>query len=402
MSSRKFNVLILLGFLFTIFNSYLPVHVDAQVSDPDYWPTAGWLVATPESQGLDSTWYRQMENYISGWESSATLRSILIVRHGYLVYENYFQVQSRINQTRNIFSCTKSVTSALIGIAISQGYLSLNDYMVDFFSHLTIDNLDARKEAVTVEDLLTMTSGLPWDESSYPYTHPNNDWYRMTTSPDWVQFVINRPMEYNPGEQWVYNTGGSHLLSAIVAQATNMTTLNFAETALFTPLGITDYSWQHSPNGIECGGSGLQLRPRDMAKFGFLYLHRGTWDGTVILPSSWVTASSSQKVTLSANTGYGYQWWIRPNMEAYAAHGYENQHIFVIPNHDMIVVITAASNDLDIFSLIENYVLPSATIPANNSGLGLVIGFIITAGLISVIVIVVILLKFKPFKSNNA
>jgi CubicO group peptidase (beta-lactamase class C family) len=376
----------------------MPVLVDAQPTEPDYWPTTGWLTATPESQGLDSTWLRQMENYISGWESSATLRSVLIVRHGYLVYENYFSVSSRINQTRNIFSCTKSVTSALIGIAVSQGYLSIQDHMLDFFSHMTIDNLDARKQAVTVQDLLTMTSGLPWDEWSYPYTHPNNDWYRMTTSPDWEQFVIDRPMAYNPGEQWVYNTGGSHLLSAILAQATNMSTITFAETQLFTPLGITDYLWQHSPNGIENGGSGLELRPRDMAKFGFLYLHRGTWDGNVILPSSWVTASSSSQVTLDSETGYGYQWWIHPTLEAYAAHGYENQHIFVIPDHDIIVVITAANNNLDIYPLIENYILPSATIPAGSGLLGLVLGMLIAGGLISVIVVVFI--KIRPRKSN--
>ncbi|MFW9831222.1 MAG: serine hydrolase domain-containing protein, partial [Candidatus Thorarchaeota archaeon] len=214
---------------------------NAQTNPPDYWPTTDWQTATPESQGMTSWWLHQMEVYLQQVSWAFALRSILIVRHGYLVYENYQGIPDRVNDTNNIYSCTKSVTSCLIGIATSQGYLDINDHVVDFFSDLTIDNLDSRKQAITIAHLLSMTSGLPWDEWSYPYGNPNNDWDQMTSSSNWVQFVLDRPMDYTPGTHWIYNTGGSHLLSAILARATNISTLTFAETNLFSPLGIQNF-----------------------------------------------------------------------------------------------------------------------------------------------------------------
>jgi CubicO group peptidase (beta-lactamase class C family) len=309
---------------------------------------------------MNSMFFRQMEQYLDSQLWSFTLRSILIVRHGYLVYENYMGLPDRVNISSNVYSCTKSISSALIGIAIDQSYLSLDDRLVDIFSHLTIQNLDSRKEAITVEHLLTMTSGLPWDEWTYPYGNPNNDWNRMTTSPNWVEFVINRPMTNTPGTRWVYNTGGSHLLSAIVHQTTGRSTLDFADEHLFGPLGITEYYWSQDPQGNVNGGSSLQLRARDMAKFGFLYLHNGTWDNQQIISSSWVAASSIGHATVSSSTEYGYQWWIHPNVGAFAAHGYMNQHIYVIPDQDMVVVFTARSSEFNPMRLIEDYILPAA------------------------------------------
>ncbi|MFX1575538.1 MAG: serine hydrolase domain-containing protein [Promethearchaeota archaeon] len=365
--------------------------ISAQVTEPDYWPTEDWQIATPESQGLNPGYLTQMEQYLDSQLWSFTLRSILIIRHGYLVYENYMGTPERIDQPSNIYSCTKSVSSALIGIAIDQGYLDLDDRLVDIFSHLTIQNLDSRKEAITVEHLLTMTSGLPWDEWTYPYGNPNNDWDRMTTSPNWVEFVINRPMDSSPGSRWVYNTGGSHLLSAIVHETTNMSTLEFAETNLFTPLGITDYYWSDDPQGNVNGGSALQLRPRDMAKFGFLYLHNGTWDGTELLPASWIAASSSSHATVDSYTEYGYQWWIHPHINAFAAHGYLNQHIFVIPNQDMVVVATARSSEFDPLHLLEDYIIPAASAPLNP--VPLAIGF--TVVILTLIVAGVSVLRIR-------
>jgi CubicO group peptidase (beta-lactamase class C family) len=387
MKKQQLLAFTLLSLLLVVSLFFLPGYprTSAHASEPDYWPTENWITASPESQGLNPMMLSQMEQYLDTQLWSFALRSILIVRHGYLVYENYLGLPDRENQTNNIYSCTKSVTSALIGIAIDQGYLNLTDHLVDIFSHLTIQNLDSRKAAITVEDLLTMTSGLPWDEWTYPYGNPNNDWDRMTTSPNWVEFVINRPMDYAPGSQWVYNTGGSHLLSAIVHEMTENSTLAFAETNLFTPLGITDYSWAHDPQGNVNGGSALRLRPRDMAKFGFLYLHNGTWDGREIVPSSWVLASSTGQVIVDSVTEYGYQWWVHPGINAYAAHGYLNQHIYVIPSQDMVVVFTAASSSFDTMQLLEDYILP-ATNPLSNLPL---LGIGVTAIILTIVLIVI-------------
>ncbi|MFX1317953.1 MAG: serine hydrolase domain-containing protein [Promethearchaeota archaeon] len=351
---------LLLLLLISLFIVPEMVPAKAQSTVPDYWPTEDWLSATPESQGVNSIVLRQMEQYLDGQLWSFTLRSILIVRHGYLIYENYMELPDRVNITSNIYSCTKSISSALIGIAIDQGYLNLDDRLVDIFSHLTIENLDSRKEAITVEHLLTMTSGLPWDEWTYPYGNPNNDWDRMTTSLNWVEFVINRPMAYTPGSHWVYNTGGSHLLSAIVHETTGVSTQDFAEENLFAPLGITDYYWSRDPQGNVNGGSALQLRARDMAKFGFLYLHNGTWDGEQIVSASWVAASSIGHATVDSQTEYGYQWWIHPNIGSFAAHGHLNQHIYVIPDQDMVVVFTARSSEFNPMHLVEDYIIPAA------------------------------------------
>ncbi len=377
--ARSFFILLLAAMQLLI-PGQLPTF--AQPNEPDYWPTEDWQTASPESQGLNPMMLNEMEQYLAAQAWSHSLRSILIIRHGYLVYENYMGLPDRENQTNNIYSCTKSVTSALIGIAIDQGYLNLTDRLVDIFSHLAIQNLDTRKEAITIEDLLTMTSGLPWDEWTYPYGNPNNDWDRMTTSPNWVEFVINRPMDYAPGSQWVYNTGGSHLLSAIIHETTENSTLTFAETNLFTPLGITNYYWSDDPQGNVNGGSSLRLRPRDMAKFGFLYLHNGTWNGHQVLPASWVTTSSTGHAVVDSTTTYGYQWWVHPNINAYAAHGYQNQHIYVIPSQDMVVVFTASSSSFSVEPLLENYILP-ALAPFSNL---LLLGISITVVILTIII----------------
>jgi CubicO group peptidase (beta-lactamase class C family) len=386
MTIRQLIVLALLSGLLVTLSNPTQLHTISQPTEPDYWPTTDWQTAPPESQGIDSSWLLRMEGYIDEAFISNPLRSILVIRHGYLVYENYFGNPEMENQTNNIYSCTKSVTSSLIGIAVSQGYLDIDDYLVDFFPNMTIDNLDTRKQAITIEDLLTMTSGLPWDEWSHPYGSPLNDWDRMTESPNWVEFVINRPMDYSPGEQWVYNTGGSHLLSAVLTQATNHSALAFAETHLFEPLGITDYYWNDDPQGHHNGGSALRLRPRDMAKFGFLYLQNGTWDGEEILPVSWVTASAAHQATVDSQTQYGYQWWVHPQIGTYAAHGHLNQHIFVFPLLDMVVVFTARSTYLDVFLFLEDYIIPAAMAPMMDPILST--GLLIIGVLVGIVVVV--------------
>jgi CubicO group peptidase (beta-lactamase class C family) len=307
-----------------------------------------------------------LDEYIDEAYLGNPIVSSLVIKNGYLVHETYYEPSygRGMNDTRNIYSCTKSVTSTLIGIAISHGNLSLDDYLIDFFPNLTIANLDVRKSAVTVEHLLTMSSGLPWDEWSHGYNHPDNDWYRMTTSENWVEFVINRPMDYAPGEQWVYNTGGSHLLSAILTQATNMTAQDYAETYLFGPLGITDYIWARDPQGLNNGGSSLHLRPRDMAKIGFLFLNNGTWNGEQIVPADWVNQASDLQVTFSGARGYGYQWWVygpisTPQTACYSARGYLGQFIYVFPEMNMVVVFTADSHVIEDFYYLENYILPA-------------------------------------------
>ncbi len=333
------------------------------------WPTQEWQTATPDSQGVNGTLLLEMEDEMSHRIWRNDIISLLIIKNGFLVYENYFGDPDRVDQANEIHSCTKSITSILVGIALAQGLIgSVNDYVLDYFPDRTFDNMDERKEAITIHHLLTMTSGLPWDESSYPWGHPLNDYSAIVNTSDWVQWMLNRSMEYEPGEAWNYNTGGSHVLSAIVSEASGMATVAFADEYLFTPLGITSFYWTSDSNGHAMGGSDLYLIPRYMAKIGLLMLRGGQWEGQTRIPLSWVMESSVTHHSFIPNNpdadGYGYQWWTYPRIGAYTARGYLGQYIWVIPSHDLVVVITGNSNAIEDHWIVERHVLP-ATTPAS-------------------------------------
>ena len=270
-----------------------------------YWPTGAWRTSSPEEQGMDSQQLAQMLAAIQ--QQHLNLHSLLIIRNGYLVSENYFG--SYQPDTRHeLYSCTKSISSALIGIAIGEGRIKGTGVrVVDLFPKQQIANLDERKEAMTLENLLTMSSGLDWPEWDTLYTDPTNPVRQMLLSPDPIQLVLDRPMQTDPGKLFNYTSGGSNLLSAIVAQTTGTTTLAFARANLFEPLGFSKVFWYRAQNGMYRGGEGLMLTPRDMAKFGYLYLNRGVWDGRQIISAAWVDASTRDHVATKRQAYAGYQ-----------------------------------------------------------------------------------------------
>ena len=308
---------------------------------PDYWPTDDWRVAIPEAVGMNSTMLDEMRSHYRTLDWP--LDSVLVIKNGYICFEDYPNPLFSEGSPHVMYSCTKSVSSALTGIAINLGLYGIDDTVIDFFPGHTFDNMDAWKEAITIQDLLMMRSGIPWDETTYDYGHILNDVTAMVGSTDAVQFVLDKPMESEPGTDWVYNTGASHLLSAIITAESGMSTVAFADQHLFGPLGITSRIWATDQQGINWGGHDLYLRPRDMAKFGYLYLNNGTWDDQQILPATWVTTSTSALSAPGTDTGYGYQWWSTPSFGSYSARGYLGQFIFVFPEYDLVIVFT--SND---------------------------------------------------------
>ena len=206
---------------------------------------------------------------------------------------------------------------------------------------------------MTIEHLLTMTSGLDWPEGDPIYS-------QLWNSPDWVQFVLNRPMLVEPGSRFNYNSGCSHVLSAIVAERSGVLTQDFAYERLFAPLGFSNVDWNLTAGGLAIGGWGLNLTPRDMAKFGYLYLNEGVWDGQQIVPAAWVQSSVTPHIETGQTFSYGYQWWTYPKWGAYAAKGRYGQLIFVIPDYEMVVVFTAQmDSDQPLVSLIEDYIVPA-------------------------------------------
>ncbi|MBN2086251.1 MAG: serine hydrolase [Anaerolineales bacterium] len=336
-----------------------PTPTPSQISSPSsptaeqgaYWPTDGWRTSTPEAQGMDGD---MLERMIGGIElQKLNLHSILVVHNGYIVHETYFGSQAA-DQRHIQYSVTKSFVSTLIGIAVDRGWIDRIDRRVmEFFPGRTAANPDPRKESMTVEDLLTMRSGLDWHDS-------DQDFSNIFRSTDWVQFMLDLPMVASPGTGFTYCSGCTNLLSAVLQEATGETARNFGGEALFQPLGISDLDWEDDPKGISIGGWGLFITPRDMAKLGYLYLRGGEWDGRRILSADWVREATREHTTTDGALGYGYQWWTYPSWDAYAALGRDGQTIFVIPGEELIVVTTAGGVGHDkIFQLIEDYVYPA-------------------------------------------
>ncbi|HEY2796752.1 MAG TPA: serine hydrolase [Thermoanaerobaculia bacterium] len=240
-------------------------------------------------------------------------------------------------------SISKSVTSALIGIAIGRGEIpgvgaKVMPYFADF--RIPADPLGFR-ERMTLADVLTMRTGIRWDEETAAYTDPANNCAAMEGSEDWVRYVLEQPMAAEPGKTFVYNSGATELLSYLLAKATREPADDYAKERLFGPLGIRDFYWKRTPKGLADTEGGLYLAPRDLAKIGQLYMQDGIWEGKRILPEGWVKASTTSATPTSEKSfGYGYQWWIRPDAGAYAAWGYGGQFLFVVPRLDLIAIFT--------------------------------------------------------------
>ena len=214
---------------------------------------------------------------------------------------------------------------------------------MEFFADRTIANLDERKKAITIRHLLDMTSGLEWSEGLDGF----RSFLEMERSPDWQQFVLDRPMSEAPGTRFYYDSGNSHLLSAILTKNTGKSAFDYAREELFGPLGIEDVMWRGDPQGISGGGAGLYMHPRDMAKIGYLYLRGGVWEGKQILPPSWIEgvrkADVDMRETWTQNLRYGSQFWVMPGRDAYMAVGYDRQLIVVIPKLDIVAVTTGSA-----------------------------------------------------------
>jgi CubicO group peptidase (beta-lactamase class C family) len=302
------------------------------------WPTAGWETATPEAEGVSSAALADLVDF----GAASDMDSLLVVRHGRIVAEAYY-APFRRGQQHLVNSVTKAVVATLVGIAVKEERIGrLDQPVVDLFFEREIARLDAAKKAITIENLLELTSGLDWNE---PLSMaPPETMLEMAKSRDWVGFVLNRPMARPSGRAFNYDSGTWHLLSAILTKKTGMDTLAYARQALFRPLGIADATWREDPQGIRIGGFGLYLQPRDMAKLGYLYLHHGRWAGEQLLPPAW----SEHVFHASVDMGFGAApafryangWWTIPDKHAYLAVGFLSQLIIVLPEIDVVAVVT--------------------------------------------------------------
>lgn len=321
------------------------------------WPTQGWPTAAPEAQGMDSRVLAAMLKTIQ--DQNSAIDSVTVIRNGSLILDAAIYPYDT-NTKHIIHSCTKSIVSILIGITIDQGYIEdVQTPVLEFFSDRRVDNLDANKERMTLENLLTMTTGLNCRDS---YLYNWGGLNEMRRKEDWIQHILDLPMANTPGSYFEYCNGSSFLLSAIISETTGTSALEFAENSLFDRLGISDVTWPSNSQGINIGWGELRMLPHDMAKIGYLYLKGGEWDGEQIVPSSWVDMSTRSHTPATLEDGYGYQWWV-DDSGYYLALGYRGQFIFVVPEKDMVVVFTSTLSDYDFYVpqiLLEEFIIPAA------------------------------------------
>jgi CubicO group peptidase (beta-lactamase class C family) len=379
-----------------------------------YFPADEWRTSSPEEQNMNSTKLDSMYQTISSQDIG--IDSIHIIRNGYLVYEKYYEYYSHLN-FHQMFSTTKSIISTLIGIANASGFITnLDEPVLGIFPERTFLNEDARKQALTIRHLLKMQSGLQWNENDVPMLNETvatddydlftnlsdtkflnwnynsgNDWYQMVISPDWVQFVLDKPMVADPGTTFYYITGVSHVLSAIIHRKTGMNTEAFAQQYLFTPLGLTNYLWFNDSMDISMGGDGLWLQPFDMTKIGYLFLNNGNWNGSQIIPSSWIEESTQDYNPSPGSLGYGYQWWV--NSEGYYhTWGFGCQHIIVSPDKNLVVAITASEyhdsrTSLNIF---RSFILKSIDVQDTTTAQATTDGYLLWLLIPSVVILIIL------------
>ncbi len=344
------------------------------------WPTKTWPSSAPRAVGLDPTILARLDADIASGKYGY-VDSMLVIRHGKVAYErtykhdyaniyrqeartpgplnahdpsspyNYFNPwwhpYYRRGDLHTMQSVTKSVTSVVIGIAAARReFPSLDTPVLTFFDAGKIANIDDRKRRITLRHVLTMTTGLDWNED-LPYADPKNAASLMEASFDWVKFTIDRPMSEEPGTKFQYSSGATQLLSHVFRSATGQDIEEYAIQHLFAPLGITRHFWKRSPTGLVDTEGGLYLAPRDLAKIAYLYLKKGVWEGKQIVPSEWVDASIAPSVTVparGAGVKYGYKWWLyeygTDSRIAFGGSGFGGQRPIVLPELDLVMVFT--------------------------------------------------------------
>jgi len=326
------------------------------------WPTSGWRTGAPEEKGFDSL--KLAEGLLAIRRNGLDLHSVSIVRDGVMVLDANFYPYDGIT-VHDQASVTKSIMTALIGIAADQGKLRLDDPMLPFFPGRSIANRNASKERITVRHLASMSSGLECTSANDEQTL-----HEMEMSPDFVQFALDRAVISEPGTRFVYCSPGMHLLSAILQKATGMTALEFARLHLFGPLGIQNVIWPTDAQGFNHGWGDIRLHPHDTAKIGLLWLNHGRWEGRQIVSRDWVDNSIRIQIKTGRDGDYGYGWWITGDEGEFAAIGRGGQRIQVWPSISAILVMTGGGVDIDD---IEPMITPAFVgrdkpLPANPSG----------------------------------
>ena len=351
----------------------------AMLTAAGQWPTAGWQVAVLPSGSAGAEALGAIDRDIRADVYGFVDRLVVVHKGRLVVNQRYTRDYREISRGRksaigcgygcddpswnhhfNYFhpdwhpyylgrdvhslqSVTKSVTATVIGIALGRGEIAaVNQAFLSYFKDRDLSKVDPRLRKATVEDVLTMRTGIEWHEQDRPLDATNTT-VQLEASKDWIAFTLAQPMDADPGTKWAYNSGGSMLLSGIVRSATGRFIDDYANEHLFKPLGITSFHWKRTPTGHPDTEGGLYLAAEDLAKIGYLYLRDGVWNDRRILPAGFVSRATSRLAKPNPTTDYGYQWWLyrRNDVDVWAGRGFGGQLLIVIPSKDIVAVVNA-------------------------------------------------------------
>ena len=308
--------------------------------------------STPEAQGISSA---VINEFIQTADKQiVSMHSFMLVRHGHVVAEGWWTPYSA-ETPHVLYSLSKSFTSTAVGLAISEGKLSVDDEVLKFFPEDAPPEPSKNLKSMRLRDLLCMSTGHDI-ELKFP---------DMKTTLPWTKVFLEHPVPFKPGTRFLYNTPGTYMQSAIVQKVTGQTLLEYLRPRIFEPLGIANPTWWSSPQGINVGGWGLNIRTEDIAKFGQLYLQKGQWNGKQLIPANWVAAATARQTSNGSDPksdwdqGYGYQFW-RCQHGAYRGDGAQGQYCIVMPEQDAVIAITSSIKNMQIpLDMIWEKLLPA-------------------------------------------
>ncbi|MBO9637641.1 MAG: serine hydrolase [Siphonobacter aquaeclarae] len=313
--------------------------------------------STPEAQGVASSGILRFVEAIEA--GKLNVHSLMVVRHGKVVAEGWWAPYAPTLR-HTLYSLSKSFTSTAVGLAVGEGRLNVTDKVISFFPDDLPATVSPNLAAMRVKDLLTMSTG-----------HEKDTTARLRESSTWVKSFLSLPVEKEPGSLFVYNSGATYMLSAIVQKLTGQTVLQYLTPRLFRPLGIEGADWEQDPSGINTGGWGLRLKTEDIAKFGQLYLQKGMWNGKRLISENWIADATRFEVQSAGGSrpkaendwlqGYGYQFW-RCRNNAYRGDGAYGQYCIVVPEQDLVIAMTSETGNMQaILDEVWNHILPAAT-----------------------------------------
>lgn len=341
-----------------------------------HWPTTEWQNGEPDDFGLDRSIINEMLEVLD--TSTTPVEHVTVSKNGSMLTE-YYSLTTKKDKNFTYYHVAKGLAAILTGIAIDKGIIpNVDESIWSYFNISERENVNAQKEAINIKHLLTCTAGFTWKtENTTTYAHSGNDFNKYRASDNWANYVLDLPMEFTPGEVFVYNSGATHLLNCILAQKINSTIREFATQYLFNPLGIKMGDWTTDPQGVHDGASGIYISGHDLAKIGLLLVNNGTWDGSEIISSNYV----NDMFTDHFNVGYGYQFWLENNEiygeNVWSCKGiYDAKRITLQFDQQVVTTITCFSGTDWTDRILTEYIIPASTPKSSSTNTFLLLPFI--------------------------